>query len=140
MQSRLLFGADRKFDGLYFVIALVLAAVGIALIFSARYASDVATPYYQRQMLWMALSLVLFFVVVRIPLRFYEVFAYPIFGLSIVLLIVVLFKGRGAGGAVRWFDRFISSRRSGRNSPPWWPARDFSPPPIGLLRGSSCWS
>jgi rod shape determining protein RodA len=104
VQNRLLFGADRKFDTIYFVTAFVLVAIGIALIFSARYASEGGTPYYERQIAWLLLSLVLFLVILRIPLRFYEVFAYPIFGASIVLLVAVLFLGRGAGGAVRWFD------------------------------------
>jgi len=46
----------------------------------------------------------MFLVVIRIPLRLYEVFAYPILGLAVILLIAVLLVGRGAGGAVRWFD------------------------------------
>jgi rod shape determining protein RodA len=104
MQNRILFGGDRNFDVPYFAIALVLTAVGIALIFSARYTSDVVAHYYLRQMAWLALSLVLFFVVIRIPLRFYEVFAYPLLAVAVVLLVVVLFKGRGVGGAMRWFD------------------------------------
>jgi rod shape determining protein RodA len=104
MRNPLLLGRDRSFDGSYFALALVLSVLGIALIFSARHALEGPTSYYLRQAVWLGVSLALFLVVVRIPLRFYEVFAYPIYGLALVLLIAVLFMGRGAGGAVRWFD------------------------------------
>jgi rod shape determining protein RodA len=104
MRSRLLFGSDREVDGLLFTLTLALSIIGIILIFSARHAPEGVADYYMRQVIWLGISLVVFLVVLRIPLRFYEVFAYPILGFAIVLLIAVLFLGRGAGGAVRWFD------------------------------------
>jgi rod shape determining protein RodA len=104
MRSRLLFGHERDFDGLLFTVALALSVIGIALVFSARHSLTGASDYYMRQTIWLGVSVVVFFVILRVPLRFYEVFAYPIYGLAIALLIAVLFFGRGAGGAVRWFD------------------------------------
>lgn len=137
MRNRLLFGRDREYDGLYLGLALALSFLGVALIFSARQSLDGSTVYYLRQLMWVGLSLIVFLAVIRIPLRVYEVFAYPIFALAIVLLVAVLFFGKGAGGAVRWLNfgafkfqpsewakvavviagaRFLSSNRP---HPPW---------------------
>lgn len=104
MRNRLLFGRDRQFDGLYMGLALALSLLGVTLIFSARHSLDGSTDFYLRQLMWIALSLVVFLAVIRIPIRFYEVFAYPIFGLAVLLLVAVLFVGKGVGGSVRWFD------------------------------------
>jgi rod shape determining protein RodA len=104
VKNRLILGRDRDFDGPYLAVALGLSLIGIALIFSARFSAEPGTVYYLKQALWLGLSLALFVAVIRIPLRFYEVFAYVFYGLAVVLLVAVLFKGRTAGGATRWFD------------------------------------
>jgi rod shape determining protein RodA len=104
VRSRIIFGAEREVDNIYLITALVLSLLGILLIFSARHSATGDTLYHLRQAQWLLLSVIVFLVVIRIPLRFYEVFAYPILGLAMILLITVLLVGRGAGGAVRWFD------------------------------------
>jgi rod shape determining protein RodA len=104
VRNRILFGAEREVDNIYLITVLVLSLLGILLIFSARHSAVGETPYHIRQLQWLALSVIIFLIVIRIPLRLYEVFAYPILGLAVILLVAVLLLGRGAGGAVRWFD------------------------------------
>jgi rod shape determining protein RodA len=104
MRNRLLFGGGRQLDGVYLLLAIVLSLLGVALIYSARHSAVAGPQYYSKQLLWLAVSMALFLVVLRVPLRFYEVFAYPILTLAFILLIAVLFVGHEAGGAARWFD------------------------------------
>lgn len=104
MKSRLLFGRDREMDTAYVSLALILSLLGVALIYSARYSTIAPSDYYLKQLIWLGLSLVVFLVVIRVPIRLYEVFAYPLYAVAILLLVAVLFFGKGAGGAVRWFQ------------------------------------
>lgn len=104
MRARLLFGENREVDNIYIGIVLVLSLLGVLLIFSARHSATGATDYYVRQLLWLALAATAFLVVIRLPLRLYEVFAYPILAVAVMLLVALFFFGHGAFGAVRWFD------------------------------------
>ena len=104
MRHRLLFGADREVDSIYAGIVLGLSLLGVLLIFSARHSAAGTESFHLRQLLWLLLSVAAFLVVIRLPLRFYEVFAYPILGIALALLVALFFVGHGAGGAVRWFN------------------------------------
>lgn len=104
MKARLLFGENREVDNIYIGIVLGLSLLGVLLIFSARHSTSDSTDYYVRQLLWLALSASAFLVVIRLPLRLYEVFAYPILAFALAMLAALFFFGHGAFGAVRWFD------------------------------------
>lgn len=104
MRARLLFGEHREVDNIYIAIVLALSLLGVLLIFSARHSATGNTDYYLRQLMWLALSATSFLVVIRLPLRLYEVFAYPILGVGVLMLLALFFWGHGAFGAVRWFD------------------------------------
>lgn len=96
----------RSLDWKLITAALLLSFIGILLIMSAQFYadSDYQQTYYQRQLLWLAIALVIFFVIVNIPLRLFDMSAYLIYGFSIVLLIAVLFFGTARMGAMRWFS------------------------------------
>jgi rod shape determining protein RodA len=104
MRHHLLFGADREVDSIYAGIVLGLSLLGVLLIFSARHSVAGTESFHLRQLLWLLLSVAAFLVVIRLPLRFYEVFAYPILGIALALLAALFVVGHGAGGAVRWFN------------------------------------
>jgi len=104
MKNRVFLGRERDLDGPYFALAIILSLLGIALIYSARHSVALDGDYYLRQSAWLGMSLLLFLLVIRIPIRFYEVFAYPLYAASILTLVAIFFFGKGAGGAVRWFD------------------------------------
>ncbi len=89
---------------LLFAAALFLTLVGILIIQSAMFAapSQFEQNYFKRQMIWAVVAILLFMVVVAVPMRFYEVFAYVLFGLVVVLLLGLLMKG--GGKAARWFN------------------------------------
>ncbi len=73
---------------------------------SAQYHADTdyERTYYQRQLLWLLFALVLFAVVVYLPLKFFDVSAYFLYGLALVMLVAVLLLGNPSGGPARWFS------------------------------------
>ncbi|MCC6319401.1 MAG: rod shape-determining protein RodA [Gemmatimonadaceae bacterium] len=85
------------------IIALLLSAYGIAVVYSAgqtdaRVAADLVA--YQRQLMWFGLAVAGAFVVSRASVRFLEWATVPAYALSVVLLTVTwLFLGSGAGTA-----------------------------------------
>ncbi len=95
-----------NFDWGTLLLAVVLALVGVMTIYSAtRPVLDVAQKtYYVRQLYWISLSIIVFLIMVSIDYKWYIRFAYLIFIIGVVLLIVVLVAGRKGMGAQRWID------------------------------------
>jgi rod shape determining protein RodA len=83
--------------------ALVLSAVGVSMVYSATQSrSQVLGGLYIRQMVWVALGLLALAVAAAVPFRYLEAFAYPLYGISILLLVGVLFIP-GSARAHRWY-------------------------------------
>ena len=87
--------AIRNFD-----VGLVIAVVLLTAIYSATYVGEKQTEF-TKQLLWAVLGLVVLTAVVVTPLKSYYKNAYLLYGLSVILLVVVLFVGKGAGTR-RW--------------------------------------
>jgi rod shape determining protein RodA len=86
--------------------ALLLSIIGIFLIMSAQYyaASEASQALYLKQIIWLALALVVFFTIVHVPLRLFDFTAYLFYGFSLLLLVLVLIVGEARMGAMRWFS------------------------------------
>lgn len=56
-----------------------------------------------KQIIWAGISLLVFTAVQLIDWKFWQTFAYPIYGFAILLLILVLFFGAEVKGAKSWF-------------------------------------
>lgn len=84
------------------MIALLLTAFGIATVYSAGQ-TDVPNAAVQaawgRQLLWLAVGLVAFMVTTRLSVRFLEWAALPAYLLALLLLVMTLLFGTGAGTA-----------------------------------------
>lgn len=78
-------------------LALVLAGVGIAMIYSAGQVevASVATGIWVRQLMWLFLAVAAFWAAVHVPLRWLEWAAPWIYAASLFLLLLVLFFGTG---------------------------------------------
>ncbi len=84
------------------VIALLLTAFGVAMVYSAgqtdaRIVSDMSA--WQRQLMWLGVALLGAFAVSRASVRFLEWVTVPAYILALVLLVVTLAFGSGAGTA-----------------------------------------
>lgn len=84
------------------LVALLLSAFGIAMVYSAGQTdvpSTVVAGAWKRQLGWFAVSLVVATVVARASVRLIEWSAWPLYLLSCGLLLLVLVIGTGAGTA-----------------------------------------
>ena len=95
-----------NFDWVTLLLAVVLSLVGVMTIYSAtRPVHDVAQKtYYVKQLYWISLSIISFLVLVSIDYKWYIRFAYPIFFVGVILLVIVLVAGRKGMGAQRWIN------------------------------------
>ncbi|MBN1211281.1 MAG: rod shape-determining protein RodA [candidate division Zixibacteria bacterium] len=96
----------RQLDWKLITATLALSLIGIILIMSAQYYADTdyQQHYYQRQIIWLLFALVVFTVVIHLPMRIFDVSAYLLFFITLVLLVLVLILGSSRGGASRWFS------------------------------------
>ena len=96
----------RELDWKLITAVLLLSLIGILLIMSAQYfeSSSYKQNYYQRQMIWLGISLLFFAIVVHLPLRLIDYGSYLFYAISIILLLLVLFAGATRMGATRWFS------------------------------------
>jgi rod shape determining protein RodA len=81
---------------------LGLSLFGVAMIYSAgvlNIPSPLTDTIWQRQLLWLVLALVVFTVVSRIPMRWFEWAALPAYLTAVLLLAATLVIGTGAGTA-----------------------------------------
>ena len=101
----------RNIDVVTFSIFLALVAAGWLMVFAVGYDDSVrygsldffGTPI-GKQTAWMGISLVAFLVIQIIDWRFWQTFAYPLYGLSLLLLIAVLIFGKTINGSTSWLS------------------------------------
>jgi rod shape determining protein RodA len=90
---------------------VVLSLFGAAMIYSAGQ-MDVPDPVvegaWRAQLLWIAISMVILFIVMHVPVRWLEWLATPAYAIGLVVLAVTLVIGEGAGTAasMRGWIRF----------------------------------
>jgi rod shape determining protein RodA len=95
-------------DWFTIVLYLLLVAIGVAFIFSTTYSPlnenifDVNYPA-GRQIVWFFVSLFVGGVILIVDAKFYNSFAYIIFGAILLLLASVLFFGVTINGSKSWF-------------------------------------
>ncbi|MBW2714766.1 MAG: putative lipid II flippase FtsW [Deltaproteobacteria bacterium] len=85
----------------------ILAGIGLVMIYSltAPLADTSAMPpQFIRQLVTLALSLLVLIAAVRVPLAVWRRFALPLWGISIVLLLATLIVGLEVNGARRWLE------------------------------------
>ena len=98
-------------DSTFLVILMILLAVGLTMLYSASYAQSeydtgytVSTRYLQKQAVCAVIGLAAMFFLSRIPPDFWLRFAWPLYGISILLLLSVLLFGQSVNGARRWIN------------------------------------
>lgn len=108
---RRILSAGEKVDQLFLVLILLLMAVGLTMLYSASYAQSeydtgyqISTRYLQKQAVCAALGLIAMYAASRIPAQFWYRMAWPLYGISIALLLSVLLFGESVNGARRWIN------------------------------------
>lgn len=99
-----------KLDWQVILIYLILVFSGWLSIYAADYDPDLNQGILSfsmssgKQLIWIGSSFFLVLLIMLLDFRFYESFAYFIYGLLIVLLIAVLFFGQEVAGSRSWFE------------------------------------
>jgi rod shape determining protein RodA len=85
-------------------LVLVLAGIGIVNLYSAGFnrTPEGATPVYLKQIYWLAAGLGIMVLSLMYHYRHYEKVAYPLYILSLVLLVGVMVAGKMVSGSRRW--------------------------------------
>ena len=98
-------------DFLFLLLVLLLLTVGLAMLYSASYAQseydthyEISTKYLQKQAVCAAIGLAAMYFFSRIPAAVWYRAAWPLYIISIVLLLSVLVIGQEVNGAKRWIN------------------------------------
>ena len=89
---------------------LSLVLIGFISIYSSQYSADISFFSFKneafKQVIWITLCLLIFFIIQIIEYRFIFDLALPLYLISIVLLIMVLFFGQEVKSSTSWFNLF----------------------------------
>ena len=110
-RRRKLLSVDGQVDYSFLILLILLLAVGLGMLYSASFAQSqydtgytVSTRYLQKQAACAVIGLGAMVVLSRIPVDFWYRMAWPAYGLSILLLLLVLLFGQSVNGAKRWIS------------------------------------
>lgn len=100
------------FDMSFFLLVLLLLAMGVIMVLSSSYARAYYDPgnvtggnaayYFVRQLIFAALGIGAMLLASRMPMNFYRRFAWHFMVLTLVLLLLVPLIGVKANGSRRW--------------------------------------
>lgn len=103
--------AGERVDIPFLVLLMLLLLVGLVMLYSASYAQSeydtgytVSTRYLQKQGVCAVIGVAAMIFLSRIPPGFWLKAAWPLYGISIALLLSVLLFGESVNGARRWIN------------------------------------
>ena len=100
------FSNDIIVTGIYFFLILV----GFVSIFSSEFSNDVEVFSIKnesfKQLIWICLCLVIFFAISILEYRFIFDLAVPLYSISLILLVLVMFFGQEVNNHSSWFNFF----------------------------------
>jgi len=85
-----------------FFSILGVSICGILMVFSTTYLDPSTSTFFWKQTLWVLLGICWLIVITGFDYHIWLNYAWWLYGLNIILLILVMFIGRSGGGAVRW--------------------------------------
>ena len=102
----------RSMDAGFFVLTLILLAMGVVMVLSSSYARAYYDPgkvtggngayYFLRQLIFALLGVGAMLLASRLPMSFYRRYTFHFLGLTLVLLMLVPIIGVKANGSRRW--------------------------------------
>jgi len=94
----------QNFDWLFLALILVIVGLGLVNLYSAGFnrTPEGATPLYLKQIYWFLVGLVVLVLTLVYDYRHLERLAYPLYLLSLFLLVGVILFGKTVSGSKRW--------------------------------------
>jgi len=81
-----------------------LIVLGLLTVYSATSIPGVHEGLWLKQLMWAGVALTAAWMVAALPYRAYDSLAWPLYGVSLIMLVLVLVMGSSAYGAKRWLD------------------------------------
>lgn len=110
-RRRKIYSGGAGMDIPFLVMLLALLLVGLVMLYSASYAQSefdtkytVSTRYLQKQAACAVIGLLAMFLLSRVPPGVWLGMAWPLYWVSILLLLSVLIFGQSVNGAKRWIN------------------------------------
>lgn len=110
-EDRRRFRAEEGVDNPFLLLVLLLLAVGLTMLYSASAAQSqydtgyaISTKYLQKQAVCAGVGLICMYFFSRIPAQVWFKFSWVTYGVSILLLLLVLVAGQSVNGARRWIN------------------------------------
>ncbi len=101
-------GDQRSFDLVIFSLYLSLTALGVLMVYSVSQREiesiGLLNSSAGKQMIWVAIAMILFLVIFLIDWKSWQTFAYFIYAFTILLLVGVLIFGTEIKGATSWYS------------------------------------
>ena len=90
------------------IVILMLLVCSVAFVYSACNIADEqsAKPMYKKQIVWAVAGILCYLFFAAYDYRNVRKHAWWLYGLSLVLLVIVLIVGKKVYGARRWLDRW----------------------------------
>jgi cell division protein FtsW len=101
------FFSSREMDIPFFIIVLTILTIGLIMLFSASYTyasynEDSSTYYFSRQLIFAILGIAAMLFISKIDYKYFRAVAVIGYGVSIILLVLVLFLPEVLPGFKRW--------------------------------------
>lgn len=92
-----------SFEWRFLLVIVAILSVGVLTIYSVTHLqSGPGLPLYLKQIVWILLGVAAFVAVLLVDYHKISRLAYPLYGLVLLLLVVVLVAGKTSRGAQRW--------------------------------------
>lgn len=88
------------FITLFCVLALV--AIGVGSVYSATYDAG-ASAFFHRQAIWACIGFLVMVAIALLPFRTIQLLSYPLYAISVLILLAVLVMGKTIAGTKGWF-------------------------------------
>ncbi len=98
-----------RYDWGLLAVVTIMLATGVVMVFSASYPRGIegyGDPFYfvMRQLMWLAVGIVVLIVMARVPYSFWDRWSIPIMGVALLALLAVIVFGSERFGATRTFN------------------------------------
>ncbi len=100
----------KNFDFALLLITITIFGIGLAFLHSATYQhayrhnGTLPQSFLLRQIIWFILGLLIGVIILKVDYQKWLELAYPLYGLNLVLLLLVLLMGEAKFGAQRWIS------------------------------------
>ena len=93
-----------RFNFRILIVVLALLTIGLLAIYSATNGNLQVAENFKKQVMGAVAGFVIMIILYYLPPKYFQISAYPFYGITLVLLVLVLFIGKKILGHTSWFS------------------------------------